>query len=105
VLARLRHDAVVGRDDQDHDVDPRRARDHVLHEPLVTGHVDDPDRAPVRQLEAREAEVDRHPALDFLLEAVGIDACERLHERRLAVIDVSGGADDDGLDVHGAGEV
>src|SRR5690606_11910982 len=48
-------------------------------------------------------EVDRHPALDFLLEAVGIDAGQRLHERRLAVVDVSGGADDDGLDLHGFG--
>jgi hypothetical protein len=97
VLARLRHDAVVGCDDEHDDVD---ARDHVLDEALVSRDVDDPDRATVGQLEAREAEVDRHPALLLLLEPVGIDAGQHFHERRLAVVDVPGGADDDGLDLH-----
>jgi len=105
VLARLRHDAVVGRDHQDDDVDARRAGDHVLDELLVPRHVDDADRASVRQLEARETDVDRHPPLLLLAQAVGVDSRQRLDERRLAVVDVAGRADDDGLDLHRGGAV
>ena len=39
VLARLRHDGLVRRDDEQHRVDPSRAREHVAHETLVPGHV------------------------------------------------------------------
>ena len=45
VLARLRHDAVVGRDDQQHEVDAADAGEHVADEALVAGHVDDADAA------------------------------------------------------------
>ena len=92
VLARLRHDALVGRDHHGDDVDAGRARDHVLDELLVPRHVDDADVLAVREVEVREAEVDRHPALLLLVQAVGVDAGERLDQRRLAVVDVPGGA-------------
>jgi hypothetical protein len=57
-------------------------------------HVDDPgfDAAGV---EVREAEIDRDAALALLLQPIGVDAGQRLDERRLAVVDVAGGADDD----------
>jgi hypothetical protein len=100
VLARLRHHAVVGGHDQHDEVDARRAGDHVLDEALVSGDVDDADLAPVGQREAREAQVDRHPALLLLLEPVGVDAGQHLDQRGLAVVDVAGRADDDGLDEH-----
>ena len=45
VLARLRHDAVVAGDHDQREIDPRRARDHGAHEPLVSRHVDDRERA------------------------------------------------------------
>ena len=45
VLARLRHHAVVGRDDQQHEVDAGRAGQHVVHELLVPGHVDEAERS------------------------------------------------------------
>src|SRR3989454_8057198 len=35
----LRHDPFVGRDHEQGDVDPGRAREHIAHEPLVPGHV------------------------------------------------------------------
>ena len=41
VLARLRHDAVVGRDRHQVQVDPGRAGDHRAHVALVPGDVDD----------------------------------------------------------------
>ena len=49
MLARLRHDAFVGRDDEQREVDPRRAGDHRAHERLVAGHVDDADRPDVHR--------------------------------------------------------
>jgi hypothetical protein len=103
VLARLRHDPVVGRDHQHDQVDAGRAGDHVLDEALVPGDVDDADLAAVGQREAREAQVDRHAALLLLLQPVGVDAGQGLDQRRLAVVDVAGGTDDDGLDLHAGG--
>src|SRR5207244_10720370 len=45
------------------------------------------------QRERREAEVDGDAPPLFLLPAVRIDAGERLHQGRLAVVDVTGGPD------------
>ena len=44
VLARLRHDALVGGDDQQREVDAAGAGEHVLDEALVARHVDDARR-------------------------------------------------------------
>ncbi len=54
VLARLRHHALVGRDDERDEVDAVRAGQHVLDEALVAGHVHEPD-AHVAQIELGEA--------------------------------------------------
>ena len=50
-------------------------------------------RARRRQRERREAELDRDAARLLLRQAVGVDAGQRAHERGLAVVDVSGGAE------------
>ena len=97
VLARLRHHALVGGDHQQGEVDAADARQHVLDEALVAGHVHDLDREPVGLLQEGEAEVDRDAARLLLGQPVGVGAGERLDERRLAVVDVAGGADDDVL--------
>ncbi len=61
-----------------------------------------------REFEVGESDVDGDAAPFFFFEAVGINAGQRFYQRRLAVIDMSGGADDDGLHlrqyrrVHGA---
>ena len=94
VLARLRHHALVGRDHEHREVDAADAGEHVLHEALVAGHVDDLDRE-AGFLDEREAEIDRDAARLFLGEAIGIDPGEGFHERGLAVIDVAGGSDHD----------
>ena len=93
VLARLRHDRVVGGDDEERDVDARRAGDHRPDELLVPRDVDEgEDRsAPLR---VGEAEVDRDPARLLLGEAVGVGPGQRPHERALAVVDVPCGADE-----------
>ena len=94
MLAGLRHHAFVGGDDQQGEVDAADAGQHVLDEALVAGHVDDAHLLAAGQLQPGEAEVDGHAPLLLLLEAVGVDARERLHEGRLAVVDVAGRADD-----------
>ena len=94
MLLGLRHHAVVGRDGEQHQVDAVRAGQHVADEALVAGDVDDAGAGAVGQREVGEAEVDRNPALLFFLEPVGVLAGERLDERGLAVIDMTGGADD-----------
>ena len=66
VLERLRSRALGRVDDEQEQVDPRRAGDHVPDEPLVTGNVDDRQPPPVRQLEWGVAEIDRDPALLLL---------------------------------------
>ena len=100
VLLGLRHHAVVGGDDEQHEIDAVRAGEHVADEALVPRHVDDAGGAPVAEIEVRESEIDRDAALALLLQPVGVDAGERLDQRRLAVVDVAGGAEDGG---HGSG--
>src|SRR2546423_15036487 len=55
--------------------------------------VDDARLDGVVQRERRESEVDGYASPLLLLPAVGIDAGERLHQGRLAVVDVTGGPD------------
>ncbi len=96
MLARLRLDALVGRDDEEDEVDAGRAGEHVLDEPFVAGNVDDGDPAAGGERQVREAEIDRDPALLLFLQPVGIDSGESADERGLAVVDVPRGADHDG---------
>ena len=59
----------------------------------MAGNVDDTGRR-VARIEMREAEIDRDAALALLLEPVGVDTGQRFDQRRLAVIDVTGGTED-----------
>jgi hypothetical protein len=52
------------------------------------------------QFEMREAQIDGDAAALLFFQAVGINAGQGFDQRGLAVIDVAGGADDDGF--HGA---
>jgi hypothetical protein len=60
----------------------------------MSGHVHEAEMH-VADGQVGEADVNRDAALFFFLEAVGVHARERAHERRLAVIYVPGCADDD----------
>src|SRR5271169_5635102 len=94
MLLALRHHAVVRRDREQHQVDAVRAGQHVADETFVAGDVDYAGAGAVGQREIGEAQVDRNPAFLLFLEAVGVLAGERLDKRRLAVVDMAGGADD-----------
>ena len=95
VLARLGHHAVIGGDDEEHDVHARGAGHHVAHEALVSRDVDEPDPSAVGEREVPVAEVDGHPALALLGEAVGVGPGEGADEAALPVVDVAGRADHD----------
>src|SRR5207249_11579019 len=55
---------------------------------------DDPDVRTVGKSQPREPEVDRHPALALLGQAVGIDARQRGDEGGFSVVDMAGSRDD-----------
>ena len=101
VFASLRLDPFIGGDDQQHQVDAAHARQHVAHKALVAGDIDEAQANSAAigggEFEVGKADVDGDAAPLFFFEAVGIDAGQGFHQRRLAVIDMSGGADDDGL--------
>src|SRR5205814_1679523 len=94
MLACLRHDRFVCGHDEDDEIDAADAGKHVLDEALVAGHVDERD-VDIADREVRETEIDRDAAGFLFLQPIRIGTGERLHERALAVIDVTGGADDD----------
>ncbi len=48
MLARLRHDAVVGGNDEQDEIDAGRTREHIAHEFLVPRNVDEAEDAAVR---------------------------------------------------------
>ena len=93
MLAGLRHDALVGGDDDEGGIDAAHPGQHVLNEVDVPRHVDQSERLAVGEFHPGEAEVDGHLALALLLEPVGVDAGQGPDERRFAVVDVAGGGD------------
>src|SRR5262249_18601707 len=94
VLLGLGHDTVVGGDGEEDQVHAVRAGQHVADEALVSRHVDDPGARAVRAVEPGEPEVDRDAARLLLPQPVGVLSGEGEDERRLAVVDVPRGADD-----------
>ena len=89
VLAGLRHDRIIGRDDKKSEVDPGCASQHVLDEPFVARDVHDAQSV-VAEIEMGKTDVDGNAAFFLFGQAVAVDAGQRLHERSLAVINVAG---------------
>src|SRR5713226_6244257 len=86
----LRHDAVVRRHREEHEIDAMGAGEHVFDEPLVTGNIDNPRGCSVGKVEVRKTEIDGDAALFFFLEAVGVLAGQRFDQAGLAVVYMSG---------------
>ena len=81
VLARLRHHALVGGHHQQCHVDAADARQHVLDEILVAGHIDDADLCAAGQGQPGKAQVDGHRAACSSLRRSGlmpVSACTRV---------------------------
>src|SRR5437667_5400128 len=94
MLPRLRLDGFIGSHYQQYKVDPRRAGQHIAEESFVARHIQKAESHSTF-FQKRKAEIDRDPAALFFFESVRVRAGEGLDERRLAMIDVTGRADDD----------
>src|SRR5579884_3964608 len=84
--------AFVSSNNQQRGIDATHARQHILDEALVSGHINDADLAPVRQLQPRKAQVNGHAAFFFFRQSIRINSCQGLYQRRFAVIDMPCGA-------------
>src|SRR5712672_915181 len=95
MLTRLRHHAIIGSYEQQCKVDAAGTRKHRVHQSLVAWNVDKTDSfGELGNIQEGIAPLDADTALPFLGQTVGIDASERAHQRRLAVVNVACGADD-----------
>ena len=109
VFLGLGHPGVVGGDDEEGEVEGGDAGDHVVDEVGVAGDINDADLVGVipfcREAEVGEAELDGDAAFLFLGESVGVNAGEGFDEGGFAVIDVTGGSEDEvhALEIRGKG--
>jgi hypothetical protein len=89
VLPGLGFDGFIGCHNQQHQVDASHACQHVLHEPLMAGHVNEAYPQVVTEVQMSETQVDRDPSPFFFFEPIGIRTCQGLHERRFTVVYVT----------------
>ena len=89
VLASLGHHEFISRDDKHDHVDSAHAGQHVLNESFVARNVDEADGRIRIENKIGKSDIDCDSAVLLFLQAVGVDAGERLDERGLAVIDMS----------------
>ena len=94
MLLGLRHQPFIRGDHQQCQVDARGAGDHGANEVLVTRHVDHPRDFPAAEFQRREVELDGDLSPSFLRQAIHRASGERGDQGGLAVINVTGGADD-----------
>src|SRR5258708_19323472 len=87
-------DGVVGGNYQQHHINTGRAGKHVADESFVAGDVHKSETH-AAFLQECEAQIDSDAAALFFFEAIGMSAGERLHQGGFAMIDMTGGADND----------
>ena len=90
--AGLGHDALIRRDDQQHEINACSPGHHVADKALVPGHIHHAHAFAVRQRKKGEAQFDGDASALFLIEAVAVDAGQGPDQRGFAVVDVTGGA-------------
>ena len=100
MLAGLRLDAFVGGHYKQQQIHTAGAGQHVANETLMSGdiHKSQAQQATGRrgQLHVGETEINGDAAALLLGQAVSVNAGERLHQLSFAVVNVAGGAHDDG---------
>jgi hypothetical protein len=93
VLDGLWHDAIIGRDHEQHEIYARGTGQHVVEEAFVAGNIHDADAATVRQGERSKPQVDGHTARPFLRQGIWVMPGQELDERRLAMVNMTGRPD------------
>jgi len=107
MLFGLRLDTFFCGDGEENGIDAACACEHIADKELVSGNIDEADsqRGVVGRVrvEGGESQIDGDAAPLLFGQAVGVHAGESVHERRLAVVDVTSCSDDDRFDrrVHG----
>jgi hypothetical protein len=96
VLFGLGHDAVIGGNGKENEIDTVRTREHVFDEPFVSRDIDDSRLRAIGKVKMSKPQIDGDAALFFLLQAVCILSGQCFDQAGLPVIDVAGGADDVG---------
>src|SRR5262249_1876314 len=66
----------------------------VVHQVFMPRHIDEADNLAARPRPIRKAKVDGDAARLLLLQPVGVDAGQSAHQRGLAMVDMSCGAND-----------
>src|SRR5579871_833556 len=101
MLAGLRLDGFVGGDDHQHQVHTAHAGKHVAHKAFMARNVDKSESylfsARRSEFKVGEAKINGDAAALLFFQTIGIDAGQGFDQRGLAMVDVSGGADDDGF--------
>jgi hypothetical protein len=100
VLLGLRFPPLVRRDDEQDESNRPDPGEHVPDEPLVSGHVHEPDLATARERAPRVPEVDREPATLLLGPPIRVHPGHPDDQGRLPVVDVTGRRDDAELSAH-----
>ena len=72
MLARLGHDAFVSRNDEEHQVDAGRTREHVFDKAFMSGDIDK-TKSNRADIELGKTYIDRYSALFFLRQTVRVD--------------------------------
>jgi hypothetical protein len=94
VLNGLGHDAFIGCDDQQHEVNAMGSGEHVFDEPLVTGHIHE-SKLPAAIGPVGKTQINRHAAPLFFGQPVRVGASQCLDKRSLAVVNVTGCTNND----------
>ena len=97
MLHGLGHEALVRRHHQHGKVDAAGTGQHILDEFLVARHVDNAGLRMIVKLDMGKAQLDGNAPLFLLDKAVSVDTGQGLDEHGLAVVHMTGGADDDVL--------
>lgn len=101
VLAGLGFDGFISSHHQHHHVDAADPRQHVADETFVSGHVHQTQPQPVavsaREIQVSETYINGDAATALFFEAVRVSPSQGLYQTGLSMVDVSGGADDNGL--------
>ncbi len=89
MLAGLGHDAFVGGDDEQDQIDTGGSGQHVFHETLVARYVHDSDSPSAGEVEMSETQVDGHAAALLFFQPIGVNSGESFDQRTFAVVNVA----------------
>ena len=89
MLLRLRHDAFIRGDHQQHQIHTYYSGNHIVDESLMPRYINNSHTVSARKVKISESQVNSDPPSLLFLPAVRIPSRQRLDQRRLPVIDMA----------------